>query len=185
MNSYINTINVYPSGAIETYSSINKKYIRPLSQVTDNIYLGNIYDAQNIDKLLKLGIKKVLSLITDTQLLIYPKSIEHKLIKINDLPRENIIKYFGECLLFINDDKKILVHCFAGSSRSATIIIAYLMWKNKMKYEDALDFVQKKRFIVYPNEGFREQLKLFENELKKNNYDINKIKFNEIKWEYN
>ena len=66
MNSYINTINVYPSGAIETYSSINKKYIRPLSQVTDNIYLGNIYDAQNIDKLLKLGIKKVLSLITDT-----------------------------------------------------------------------------------------------------------------------
>ena len=62
MNSFSNTINIYPSGAIETYSSINKRYLRPLSQVTDNIYLGNIYDAQNIDKLLKLGIKKEIRL---------------------------------------------------------------------------------------------------------------------------
>ena len=43
-----------------------------------------------------------------------------------------------------------------------------------------LNFIQKNRFIVYPNEGFREQLKLFENELKKNDYDINKIK-----WKFN
>ena len=70
----------------------------------------------------------------------------------------------------------------AGASRSATIIIAYLMWKKKMKYYDALDFVQKKRFIVDPNDGFKEQLKLFEEELIKNDYDINKINFSEIEW---
>jgi len=182
MNSFSNTINIYPSGAIETYSSINKKYLRPLSQVTDNIYLGNIYDAQNIDKLLKLGIKKVLSLITDTQLLIYPDSIEHKLININDLPRENIIKYFGECLLFINDDKKILVHCFAGSSRSATIIIAYLMWKNQLDYVESCNILQKIRPTIYPNYGFVRQLKIFEKLLKKNKYNLNSINFQKIKY---
>ena len=182
MTSYFNTFNVYHSNAIEINQTMRAQYIRPLSQITDNIYLGNIYDAQNKDKLIKLGIKKVLSLITDTQLLIYPKSIEHKLIQIRDLPRENIIKYFGECLFFINDDKKILVHCFAGASRSATIIIAYLMWKNQLDYVESCNLLQKIRPSIYPNYGFVRQLKMFDKLLKKNNYDINKINFKEIKF---
>ena len=62
----------------------------------------------------------------------------------------------------------------AGVSRSATIVIAYLMWKKKMKFDEAFSFVQKKRTIV-PNYGFKQQLKLFEKELEKNEYDINKI----------
>ena len=164
----------------ESQLMLNKKYLRPLSQITENIFLGNIYDAQNKDKLIKLGITKVLSLITDSQLLSYPKTIEHKLIIIPDLPRENIIQYFGDCLLFINDDKKILVHCFAGASRSATIIIAYLMWKNQLDYVESCHFLRKIRPIVYPNYGFIRQLKMFDKLLKKNNYDINKINFKEI-----
>ena len=156
----------------ETQLNLNKKYLRPISQITQNIYLGNIYDAQNIDKLIKLGIQKVLSLITDEYLLSYPPTIEHKFIKISDFPRENIIKYFGECLLFINDDKKVLVHCFAGSSRSATIIIAYLMWKNQLNFIDSCNLLQKIRPIIYPNYGFVRQLKMFEKLLKKNKYNI-------------
>ena len=44
-------------------------------------------------------------------------------------------------LNFIKGDDNILLHCAAGASRSATIVIAYLMWKNKMKFDDALKFV--------------------------------------------
>ena len=182
MTAIYNPYIIYPYRAIEINQIPNTKSIRPLSQITDNIFLGNIYDAQNIDKLLKLGIKKVLSLITNTQLLIYPQSIEHKLIKINDLPRENIIKYFGECLLFINDDKKILVHCYAGSSRSATIIIAYLMWKNQLDYIESCNLLQKIRPTIYPNYGFVRQLKMFDKLLKKNKYNINNIDFKNIKY---
>ena len=72
----------------------------------------------------------------------------------------------------------------AGASRSATIVIAYLMWTKKMKYQEALDFVKKKRFIVFPTYGFREQLKMFEKLLIENDYDIDKINFNDIKWEF-
>jgi protein-tyrosine phosphatase len=39
---------------------------------------------------------------------------------------------------------KVFVHCAAGMSRSATIVIAYLMWKQKMLLSDAIDFVKKK-----------------------------------------
>ena len=48
-------------------------------------------------------------------------------------------------------NEKILVNCMIGSSRSATIVIAYIMWKQKMKYEDAFNFVKSKRKIINPN----------------------------------
>ena len=152
------------------------------TKITDNIYLGNLIDAQNIKELLKLDIKKVLSLISENQLLTYPKEIEHKLIIIPDLPKENIIQYFDECLLFLDDNEKILVHCFAGSSRSATIVIAYIMWKYQIDFIEALQTVKKMRPIINPNYGFIRQLKIFEKLLKKNKYNIHNINFKEVKY---
>ena len=83
---------------------------------------------------------------------------------------------------FIKGDDKILVHCAAGASRSATVVIAYIMWIKKMPFKEALEFVHKKRQIVRPNPAFKDQLELFEKELIEKNYDIDKIKFDEIKW---
>ena len=71
-----------------------------------------------------------------------------------------------------------------GQSRSATIVIAYLMWKKKMNYDEAFTFVNNIRKI-FPHEGFIEQLKLFGKLLEKNDYDINKINFKEINWKRN
>ena len=167
----------------EPLLELNNKYLSPPSQITENVYLGNIYDARNLERLQKLGINKVLSIITDPNLVSYPESIEHKLIDIADYPKENIIKYFGECLSFINDDnKKVFVHCFGGASRSASIIIAYLMWKNAISYEESFDILKKLRPIINPNDGFIKQLQIFDKLLRKNKYNINKIKFEEIKY---
>jgi hypothetical protein len=57
--------------------------------------------------------------------------------------------------------ESILVHCEAGRSRSPTIIIAYLMRKYCMKYEDALKFIQAKR-KVKPNPNLVRQLQIWE-----------------------
>ena len=156
-----------------------------IDKITENIYLGNLCGAGDIDLLKKLGIKKVLSLLEEFGWPKYDESdnIVHKAYKIQDYDRENIIKYFGECFDFIKGEDKILVHCAAGASRSATVVIAYIMFIKKMSYKDALEFVRNKRFVVYPNPGFRDQLELFEKELIEKNYDIDKIKFGEIKWE--
>ena len=161
---------------------LSKSLLYPTSQINENVYLGNINDAQNITKLLNLGIKKVLSLIEETQLLKYPNEIEHKLINIKDFPRENIIQYFGDCLLFIDGNKKVLVHCYAGSSRSATVIIAYIMWKNQLGYSEASQFVEQIRPIIFPNYGFVRQLEIFEKLLKKNKYNIHTINFRAVKY---
>ena len=156
-----------------------------IDEITDKLYLGDLLGAFNVEKLKSLGIKKVLSVIIGT-FSKYKESdnIIQKTIWVNDVPWQNIIKYFGECLNFIKGDDKVLVHCAAGVSRSASIVIAYIMWDKKMSFEEAFEFVESKRKIG-PNNGFIEQLKLFEKELIEKNYDIDKIKFEEIKWEPN
>ena len=159
--------------------------INDMDEIIENLYLGNLNGARNIEKLKKLGIKKVLSLL---EKFFWPKynesdNIIHKTIIISDFYKENLIKYFGECLDFIRGDDKILVHCAAGSSRSANIVIKYIMWSKKMPFKEAFDFVKSKRSFASPNQAFKNQLQLFEKELIENNYDIDKIKFSEIKWE--
>ena len=152
-------------------------------EIIDGLWLGNIAAAEDVIDLKKKGIKKILTVMNqDGPNYKSEDGFIHKKIAIIDLSNQNIIKYFGECLNFINGEEKVLVHCMAGASRSATIVVAYLMWKEKMKYKDAMDFVKQKRFIIYPNLGFRDQLKKFEEELIKNEYDINKISFDEITW---
>ena len=152
-------------------------------EINENLYLGDYGSSLNIDKLKEKGIKKVLTVMDYTEGPKYkPEEFIHKRFEIDDDEHQNIIQYFGECLNFIKGKEKVLVHCVAGASRSATIVIAYLMWTNKWKFDKALDFVTTKRPIVCPNYGFQNQLKLFEKLLNENNYDINKIKFNEIKW---
>ena len=152
-------------------------------EIIDGLWLGNIAAAEDVIDLKKKGIKKILTVMNqDGPNYKSEDGFIHKKIAIIDLSNQNIIKYFGECLNFIKGEEKVLVHCMAGASRSATIVVAYLMWKEKMKYKDAMDFVKQKRFIIYPNFGFRDQLKKFEEELIKNEYDINKISFDEISW---
>ena len=49
----------------------------------------------------------------------------------------------------------MLVHCANGVSRSATVVIAYVMSKLKMGREEALGYVRERRY-VNPNKGFME-----------------------------
>ena len=56
----------------------------------------------------------------------------------------------------------ILVHCKFGISRSPSFIIAYLIKYNKLSVDDALKFVNRKRFQIKPNKGFINQLYIYE-----------------------
>ena len=52
------------------------------------------------------------------------------------------------------EKKTMLVHCGAGVSRSATVVIAYLMVKEQIGVEEAMAKVKAKRKCVDPNSGF-------------------------------
>ena len=151
-------------------------------EIIPNLYLGNYFSAIDTTILKEKGIKKVLTVMDAEGPTYSEKDFIHKKFNVEDYSGQNIIQYFGECIDFIKDEEKILVHCMAGASRSATIVIAYLMWNKKIKFEKALEMAKAKRDVVYPNRGFREQLKMFEKLLYTKNYNLDKINFKEIEW---
>ena len=95
--------------------------------------------------------------------------IDHKLGEIEDDDDEFIKPHFESCIKFINRNLplgNVVVHCQAGVARSATIVIAYLMKTKRWPYLEARNYLRGKRSIIDPNEGFVEQLKSYEMELK-------------------
>ncbi len=60
----------------------------------------------------------------------------------------------------------VFVHCYAGVSRSSAVISAYLMFKYRWPLSKTLSFVQFKRIVAKPNDGFMQQLKDVEVKLK-------------------
>ncbi|CAI7826844.1 unnamed protein product [Closterium sp. NIES-54] len=53
-------------------------------------------------------------------------------------------------------------YCFTGMSRSATVVIAYLMARKGLSFQEAFAHVKRCRPIAQPNYGFMRQLEKFE-----------------------
>jgi len=82
-------------------------------------------------------------------------------------------KFFDHTNGFIDgalqDNSKAIffIHCFAGISRSSTVLSAYLMHSKGVSREEALEMIRANRAKCNPNSGFVEQLKQYENKLKR------------------
>ena len=59
----------------------------------------------------------------------------------------------------------------AGISRSATLVIAYLMKYMGMSMQQAFTTISTKRRKINPNSGFMKQLQKYQHQLSKNNND--------------
>jgi hypothetical protein len=84
---------------------------------------------------------------------------------LKDTKTESISSVFHRTLEWIEDaivkGGTVLVHCREGVSRSSTIVIAYLIWKQSLPFEQAYELVRSMRMICNPNAGFTCQLILF------------------------
>eukprot|EP00249_Psilotum_nudum_P012560 c23854_g1_i1 orf=349-1215(-) len=93
-------------------------------------------------------------------------SLVRMVIPLNDNPDEDILLVLQPCVDFINEARRrsgaILVHCVAGVSRSATVVTAYLMQKERLPLTAALQSLRQKQKKASPNSGFLRQLQLFQ-----------------------
>ncbi|KAJ3211871.1 dual specificity phosphatase 12, partial [Clydaea vesicula] len=112
--------------------------------------------------------------------------IVYEIISVEDEETSDLIINFPKTYDFISncltkrncDDNKcynILVHCNAGVSRSAAVIIAYIMKINNLNYVEAFDFVKSKYSKASPNLGFLAQLELYH--LMNFEIDVNKKEY--------
>ncbi|KAF5179779.1 Dual specificity phosphatase [Thalictrum thalictroides] len=149
------------------------------SQIEEGLFLGSLAAACDKDTLKSLNITHILT-VAQSLKPAYPNDFICKKIEVADRPESDIAQHFDECFHFIDEAKKmggaVLVHCFAGKSRSVTIIVAYLMRKCRMTLSQALVHVKSKRPQVVPNAGFLLQLQNFEISLRMNEDAKNKEK---------
>lgn len=133
-----------------------------IKALNNRVFLGNEDDAKNLDLLQSYAITHIISL---TNAVYHTDKFSYYPINIDDSPLGNLYQYFEPCVEFINDALKdpngqnILVHCAAGVSRSASIVIAYLMSSQRLDYDTALGQVKVDRHFICPNAGFVLQLR--------------------------
>jgi protein-tyrosine phosphatase len=133
------------------------------SEIIPNLYLSGVECLPVFLK--KKEITNVMSVLK-TYMPTLDESYNHMKIEIHDEANQQIEKYFNEAHRFIDDaiekNQKVLIHCYAGISRSATIVISYLMKKNKITFEKAYEMVKKTRSCISPNLSFYVALKEYE-----------------------
>ncbi|ELK28915.1 Dual specificity protein phosphatase 1 [Myotis davidii] len=132
------------------------------------LYLGSAYHASRKDMLDALGITALINVSANC-----PNHFEghyqYKSIPVEDNHKADISSWFNEAIDFIDSIKnaggRVFVHCQAGISRSATICLAYLMRTNRVKLDEAFEFVKQRRSIISPNFSFMGQLLQFESQV--------------------
>ena len=146
-----------------------------ICKITDKIYLGDEEGALDYDFLKTEQIHYVLSILPNPPTYPADMNINVMHLSIEESLTININYYIIKCINFIDKADKIFVHCSCGVNRSPAIIIGYLMWKTHSSYDDAFDFVKKRRECIELNNLFIMQLHKFQNLLKNNNYNYEKI----------
>ncbi|KAL0128123.1 hypothetical protein PUN28_003404 [Cardiocondyla obscurior] len=96
----------------------------------------------------------------------FPNSFKYLVLEIADTMTENIIQHFKTVKTFIDEallsGGRVLVHGNAGISRSAALVLAYVMETYELSQMRAYSMVQQRRFCINPNEGFMTQLREYE-----------------------
>lgn len=133
---------------------------------TGKLYIGGLYALYQTDLIKAAGITHVLSVI-DYEPLHQEKfqHLKHYHVQAEDDPNEDLLQHFKATNQYINDGLKhggVFIHCAMGKSRSATMAVAYLMWKYGKTWEEALEQLCEGRPVCDPNIGFKEQLGIYQ-----------------------
>nr|XP_034353970.1 dual specificity protein phosphatase 13 isoform X5 [Arvicanthis niloticus] len=148
-----------------------------INEVWPNLFLGDAYAARDKSRLIQLGITHVVNVAAgkfqvDTGAKFYRGTpLEYYGIEADDNPFFDLSVYFLPVARYIRDAlntprSRVLVHCAMGVSRSATIVLAFLMIFENLTLVDAIQTVQAHRDIC-PNSGFLRQLQVLDNRLRR------------------
>ncbi|XP_069044982.1 dual specificity protein phosphatase 13A [Lepisosteus oculatus] len=144
-----------------------KLELTQVDEVWPNLYIGNVAIAQDRKALQKMGVTHILNAAHSKQGSIgdqafYGEKIQYFGIPADDSPDFDLSVYFKPTACFIHKalkktDGKVLVHCIMGMSRSASLVLAYLMLHQRLSLSEAIQHIIQKR-AIYPNRNFLKQL---------------------------
>lgn len=142
--------------------NVNDERTDHWSRVLPGLFIGNIHSSGDQPFLLNKRIRAVIDLANSLHNQKFNRNIKVYKINIDDSPNSNLKPWLKHTYDFIHksleQNQSVLVFCRAGVSRSASIVIHYLMRHYNISYYDAYRYLKAKRRQIQPNEGFVRQL---------------------------
>ncbi|KGN51741.1 protein-tyrosine-phosphatase MKP1 [Cucumis sativus] len=132
------------------------------SKILDHVYLGSDSVAKNRQILRQNRITHVLNCVGFVCPEYFKGEFVYKTLWLQDSPSEDITSILYNVFDYFEDVReqggRVFVHCCQGVSRSTSLVIAYLMWKEGRSFHDAFQYVKAARGVANPNLGFACQL---------------------------
>uniref|UniRef100_A0A671K5V0 protein-tyrosine-phosphatase n=1 Tax=Sinocyclocheilus anshuiensis TaxID=1608454 RepID=A0A671K5V0_9TELE len=136
------------------------------TRILPHLYLGSQRDVLNKELMTQNGITYFLNASNTCPKPDFISDSHFMRIPVNDSYCEKLLPWLEKTNEFIDKAKvsncRVIVHCLAGISRSATIAIAYIMKTMGLSSDDAYRFVKDRRPPISPNFNFLGQLLEFE-----------------------
>ncbi len=126
------------------------------NEIIPNLWLGSRNAPLERDNIRKQNIKLIINCTKDIN---YPVDYDIHTVRLPihdaDIPESNFI--LGEMIdeltflinLYLKNGYGVLVHCYAGVQRSATVVLCYLVKYKQMNVEMAKAIMKDKRSIVF------------------------------------
>lgn len=150
----------------ESRPNVSAKPNEPV-EILPHLYLGSEFHSSQKELLQHLGITAIVNVSSNIPNF-FEDTFDYKSIPVDDTYTADIGRWFEEAAMFIDSVKKskgrVLVHCQAGISRSATICLAYLISRHQLRLDEAYEYVKKRRSVISPNFNFMGQLLNWESE---------------------
>lgn len=134
------------------------------NKIVNRIFLGTYETSACVMEALKAaGITHIMTVGTG-MLPMFKNHFKYKMYNIQDADNVMISALFEETSDVIStwlakrESNVVMVHCWAGVSRSSTIIIAYLIRQHGMSFISAMETVRMARHWIFPNASFAKQL---------------------------
>jgi protein-tyrosine phosphatase len=151
------------------WNHVHNLYIEP-TEIVRGLFLGNAFNASNYSTVNSLGIVRIINVSTDIPNYFDIKhnkgAIEYLNIPIQDDNNHHISQWISTIIEFIdkyygkNSNKSpcelepLMVHCYMGSSRSASVVCIILMHIYGYTKDAAIALLKEKRPIVNMNINF-------------------------------
>jgi hypothetical protein len=152
-----------------------------ISEIIPNaVYLSGCSPVTT-DNLESLGITAVVCALSETEERrmmadrTLPEHVKRMYVRLIDSESSDIAAHFDDAGRFIDEELRAggrcLIHCAAGISRSATILLSFLMRFRNYDLRSAFNLVKSIRRVVRPNNGFFQNLLDYERSIFGNDHE--------------
>lgn len=132
-----------------------------MSLITPYLYIGGIQEAQDITFLQGSKVHTIVNCAREIPDF-FPNNFQYIRLDLDDVPHQSLTHVLDpisrHIIQMMRAGKVVFVHCAAGISRSASVVIYTLMKLHRWNFDKAFRFVRELHPRADPNQGFIQQL---------------------------